>query len=106
MFETSQKFLNAIGTPHDKVWDERIWSYDVKIDGLMATAWTEYSFYLGDDFSHCGVNAFTLFKTVAGWKIVNVTDMTRMQKHFQTIRRKNIMVLLRRVVYRHTKENK
>ena len=53
-------FLSAVGTPHDEVWDERIWSYDVQIDGRLATAWTEYTFYLGEKQLHCGVNAFTL----------------------------------------------
>ena len=58
-----QKFLEAVGTPHDVVWDEIIWTYDVRIDGLLANVWTEYSFYAGKDFSHCGVNDFQLFKS-------------------------------------------
>ncbi len=73
-----QKFLNAVGTPHDKIWDEKIWSYDVKIDGLLASVWTEYSFFLGGKFSHCGVNVFQLFKSKEkGWQIVNITDTRR-----------------------------
>lgn len=72
-----QNFLNAVGTPHDKVWDEKIWSYKVKIDGVLATAWTEYTFYHGGELSHCGVNAFNLFKSNDGWKIINVTDTRR-----------------------------
>ncbi len=80
-----QKFLDAVGTPHPKVWDERIWSYDVKIDGLLASVWTEYSFYLGDKFSHCGVNVFQLFKTKEGWEIVNITDTRRRSSCNETI---------------------
>ncbi|MEM1137481.1 MAG: nuclear transport factor 2 family protein, partial [Bacteroidota bacterium] len=58
--ETTQNFLEAIGTPHDIIWDERILSYEVKIDGAMAAVWTEYAFYAGEKFHHCGVNAFQL----------------------------------------------
>ena len=71
------KFLNAVGTPHDKIWDERIKSYDVKIDATLATVWTDYAFYLGGEFSHCGVNAFHLFKSEEGWKIFHIADTRR-----------------------------
>ncbi|MDW7691134.1 nuclear transport factor 2 family protein [Flammeovirgaceae bacterium SG7u.111] len=71
------KFAEAVGTPHDKIWDERILSYEIKIDGEFASAWTEYNFYHGDKFSHCGVNAFHLVKTSEGWKILQITDTRR-----------------------------
>ncbi len=70
-------FITAIGTPHDEVWDEQIWTYDVKIDGLMANAWTEYTFYRGDELSHCGVNSFELIQYDDGWKISGITDTRR-----------------------------
>jgi len=70
-------FLSAVGTPHDEVWDERIWSYDVRIDGRLATVWTEYTFYLDEKQLHCGVNAFTLFKGEQGWVITDITDTRR-----------------------------
>ena len=70
-------FLNAVGTPHDKVFDERILSYDVKIDGPMASVWTPYRFYLGEEFSHCGVNVFQLIQTPDGWKIASIMDTRR-----------------------------
>lgn len=71
------EFIKAIATPHAEVWNEVIWSYEIKIDGIMATAWTPYTFYLGDKLSHCGVNAFTLMKDATGWKIVSITDTRR-----------------------------
>jgi len=70
-------FVKAVGTPHDKEWDERIWDPVVHIDGRMATAWTPYAFYLGGDLSHCGVNAFQLFDGKDGWKIIRLTDTRR-----------------------------
>lgn len=71
------KFVTQIGTPHEAVYDEKIWSYDVKIDGILASVWTEYTFYLGEKMSHCGVNAFHLFKGEDGWKITQITDTRR-----------------------------
>ena len=71
------EFVKAVGTPHDKEWDERIWDPAVHIDGRMATAWTPYAFYLGGDLSHCGVNAFQLFDGKDGWKIIRITDTRR-----------------------------
>ena len=71
------RFVEAIDTPHDDVWDEKIWSLEVRIDGPLATAWTEYTFFLGQKMSHCGVNAFHLFKSRDGWKITQITDTRR-----------------------------
>ncbi|GAB5522671.1 MAG: nuclear transport factor 2 family protein [Roseivirga sp.] len=70
-------FLNALGTPHDQVWDERILDYQVKIDGAMAAVWTPYEFYAGEKFSHCGVNSFQLMKGKNGWKIIYLVDTRR-----------------------------
>jgi hypothetical protein len=73
------RFLEAIGTPHDQVWDERVWDTEVRIDGPLATVWTHYSFYLGDRLSHCGVDSFQMFRGSAGWKIVSVADTRRVE---------------------------
>lgn len=70
-------FLNAVGTAHDQVWDERILSYEIKIDGAMASVWTPYEFYAGKQFSHCGVNSFQLMKGKEGWKIIYLVDTRR-----------------------------
>ena len=70
-------FVKAVGTPHQEMWDERIYDLKIQIDGPMATVWAPYKFYLGEKFSHCGVNAFTLIKTESGWKIADITDTRR-----------------------------
>jgi hypothetical protein len=36
-----------------------------------------YAFFAGDTFSHCGVNAFQLFKGADGWKIFHIADTRR-----------------------------
>lgn len=70
-------FVKAVGTPHKEQWDERIYDVKISIDGPMAVVWAPYKFYLGDKFSHCGVNVFNLIKTNAGWKINDITDTRR-----------------------------
>lgn len=72
-----QAFLNFAGTKNGNYYDERIYSYNVTVDLPLATAWTEYSFFLNDKFSHCGYNVFTMLKTARGWKIINITDTRR-----------------------------
>lgn len=57
--------------------DERLSGMDIKIDAELATAWTPYVFYLKDQKSHCGVNAFTLVKVNGNWKIQNIIDTRR-----------------------------
>lgn len=70
-------FLKAVGSPHEKVYDEKILSYDIKIDGEMAAAWTPYEFFLGEDFSHKGVNSFQLAKLNGKWKVIYIVDTRR-----------------------------
>jgi len=75
--ESMEQFIQSVGTKHEGIYDEKIWSYDIKIDGNLATAWTEYTFYLNQNLLHCGVNAFELFKSAEGWKISGITDTRR-----------------------------
>jgi hypothetical protein len=68
-------FLKAVGTPHPETWNEPIWDAKVEVDGNMAQVWVKYAFYIGKKFSHCGVDAFQLFKGADGkWRIFNLAD--------------------------------
>lgn len=73
------RFVAAVGAPHDQVWDERIRNVEIRVDDRLATAWMDYAFYLGDTLSHCGVNAFQLFRAPEGWRIVQIADTRRSQ---------------------------
>lgn len=75
--EDPNDFLKAVGTPHPGTWDERITFDHILIDGNLASVWTSYKFYIGDKFSHCGVNSFQLVKGKKGWKIVHLIDTRR-----------------------------
>ncbi len=70
-------FLHAVGSTHDKIWDEQVNKISILIDESIAHVWTEYTFYLGEKRSHCGVNSFQLHKTNSGWKIIHLMDTRR-----------------------------
>ena len=72
-----EAFVQAVGTPRTEVWDERIWNLEILVDGGLATAWMNYAFYVDDQFSHCGVNAFQFVRTDADWQILQITDTRR-----------------------------
>jgi hypothetical protein len=57
--------------------DEKLLSIKIQIDGAMAFAWTPYKFYFKGQFSHCGVNVFSLVKINNAWKIMGITDTRR-----------------------------
>ncbi|KJD34545.1 3-methyl-2-oxobutanoate hydroxymethyltransferase [Tamlana nanhaiensis] len=76
--EEPEKLIKAIAErPETQKWDERLLSFNIQIDGLMAHVWTPYEFWFNDVFSHCGVNSFQLFKDDEQWKIIYLIDTRR-----------------------------
>lgn len=53
---------------------EKMPEKEVKINGDFALVVGRYTFYVGDKFSHCGVNSFQMVKTDAGWRIANAAS--------------------------------
>ena len=72
-----QRFINAVGQPKDQVWNEPIWNEKVEIDGDLASVWVDYAFYVDEQFSHCGVDAFHLVRLDGNWKIFHLVDTRR-----------------------------
>jgi hypothetical protein len=70
-------FMHAIGRPHAEIYDERIANERVLIDGPYAVAWVDYTFYIGERKSHCGIDAFQMVRRPAGWRIFGLTDTRR-----------------------------
>jgi hypothetical protein len=75
--DTVDAFVRAVGTPHPEVWDERIRKPRVELDGPLASVWVEYSFYLGNKFLHCGIDAFQIARDGDAWRIVALMDTRR-----------------------------
>jgi hypothetical protein len=75
--EQVDKFIESVGKPHEQIYDERITFDLIRIDDDLAIAWTPYKFYIGEKFSHCGVNSFQLVRLNEGWKIQYLIDTRR-----------------------------
>jgi hypothetical protein len=74
--ETTEGWLTAVSRGAEP-YDERIQNPVVKVDGGLASVWAEYRFYVGDRFSHCGVDTFHLVRTPEGWRIIDLADTRR-----------------------------
>ena len=74
---TVDSFLKAIAAPRKENWYEETWNTKVQIDGDFAQVWCDYGFYIGNTFSHCGVDAFHLVREKDGWKIFHLADTRR-----------------------------
>jgi hypothetical protein len=70
-------FLKSVGTPHEEVWDEKIYNVKILIDDDIAQVWADYSFYLDKKFSHCGVDAFQMVRENNKWLIISLIDTRR-----------------------------
>ncbi len=70
-------FLAGVAGAAPGALDERLYDVEVRADGTMAAVWAPYRFYLNGQFSHCGVNQFTLARTADGWKILHILDTRR-----------------------------
>ena len=44
----------------------------VLIHKQVAVVWTKYEFYKNEEYSHTGVDAFSLLKTSEGWRIAGI----------------------------------
>ncbi|MGA0829586.1 MAG: nuclear transport factor 2 family protein [Flavobacteriaceae bacterium] len=70
-----EQFLQAVvSRPDSPTWEERLHEFKIEVDGPIAQAWVSYSFWLGGSFSHCGIDAFTLFKKDQKWIISYLID--------------------------------
>ena len=65
---THEDFVARLATGTEKLL-ERMWEPKVMMHGRIAVLWAPYDFHRDGEFSHCGVDAFTLVKTESGWKI-------------------------------------
>ena len=69
---TNESFAQTIATTRD-TYLERMWEPTVMVHGPIAVLWTPYDFHRSGQFSHCGIDAFSLVRSAAGWKIATIT---------------------------------
>ena len=70
--QTVEAGVRQIGSTND-TYVERMWQPTVLVHGAIAVLWTPYDIHRNDQFGHCGVDAFTLIRGPAGWRIATVT---------------------------------
>jgi len=73
---TAAEFATQIGNAAQQP-NERMQNPQVRIDGNLATIWTDYEFRRGEEFSHCGTDAFHLARTDEGWSILQIAYTIR-----------------------------
>ena len=76
--DTKKKLLTGIANKKpEHIYLEKLLSWDINLDGNLASVWTPYEFYLNGKFSHCGANSFQLFNNNGKWEIIYLVDMRR-----------------------------
>ena len=75
-FQSTEQFVAQAGNPGEP-WDEQIYDPIVQVDGDLASLWVFYTFSLGDQFSHCGVDNFQMTRIDGEWKISFLADTRR-----------------------------
>lgn len=73
--ESADEFLEAIGAiPADLRFEERLGDLEIiSAEGMVIVA-SPYSFYVNENFSHCGTNVFTLLPDGDSFTIVALYD--------------------------------
>ncbi len=77
LLEKKEDLMRAVTALKKESWNEVIYNLNIEVNDHLAHAWMDYSFFLDDMFSHCGVNSFTFVKTTEGWKIISIFDTRR-----------------------------
>jgi len=86
-------FISQIGKAEAGQLDEKLYRTEVRVDGALATAWTEYGFFFQGKFSHCGVNAFQFARNGDGnWQIIQIID-TRQREGCDTEERNDVAAI-------------
>lgn len=76
--DSKEHLLTSIANKKpEHVYLEKLLSFDIKIDGNLASVWTPYEFYFNGTFSHCGANSLQLFNNNGKWEITYLIDMRR-----------------------------
>jgi Putative lumazine-binding len=72
---TANQSPSQINFSKDRVIVERmrLTTVMVNVQQRIAAAWIPYDLWINGEFSHCGVDVFTLIKTKEGWKISSLS---------------------------------
>ena len=68
---TNQEYVEQLATTTDDL-QEMMWDPQVMVHEGIAVVWTPYEFHVNGEFSHCGVDAFSLVRVDGQWKIAGI----------------------------------
>ncbi len=68
---TNRKYVEGLATTDNDL-QERMWDPQVMIHEGIAVVWAPYEFQVNGEFSHCGVDAFSLVRIDGRWKIAGI----------------------------------
>ncbi len=71
MSPTHQRYVDGLAEGERRL-VERFWDPQVLLHDRMAVVWTPYDLYIDGEFSHCGIDNFSLLKMEEGWKITGI----------------------------------
>ena len=69
--QTGIQFAGSIASATSE-FHEHMFETEVKIQQGVAMVWANYDFHVNGNFSHCGVDTFTLVRSVDGWKVASL----------------------------------
>jgi len=67
-----EDFLEGLGA-EDQHFLERMWNPTVQVQDGVAMVWTPFDFHRAGEFSHCGIDIFTLLEGSEGWQVTNIS---------------------------------
>ena len=76
---SAETFAKQIAEAQSAEFIEKMPNKDVRLAGDLAVVAGRYTFYVGEKFSHCGMNTFNLVRTEAGWRIANAASTLEFQ---------------------------
>lgn len=77
-FEPIDGWLAGVSrAPAGVIIDERLANPIIQIDGDLAAIWVDYWLFVGDRFSHCGVDALLLHRRESQWRVFSIVDTRR-----------------------------
>ena len=77
VLETKEDLIKIVAKKRTVKIKEKLLSWEIHVDGRLASVWTPYEFYINGKLSHSGVNVFTLFKNNGVWTIISIIDTRR-----------------------------
>jgi len=71
-YTSAEDFAAGI-TEAESVYHERMFEHELHVQDGVALVWAAYDFHIDGNFSHCGVDTFSLVKTGDNWRVAALT---------------------------------